>query len=277
MVLLIAGDHAAATPQGRALLEALDLSAGHALAAQVCAHWPLARRRIKVRKRFVRLLLEQVTAGLPAGLHQLVSAGAGLSPLALDWCVRHPDGRAFEIDLHNMPAKQAALAEVAPASVHSRIRCIDCDLNDPSRMLTALRDAGWRAGAPSVWVLEGIAYYMAQERLASLVRAALAADRSARAIVEFGGPQDALDAAAREETAAFHAAIGSAIGAQSLTTVNLDSLAASAGAEVLHCHDLAAMEAQLNIDRVFRGPQDSAMRIALLAPPQRTHHGTPHA
>jgi hypothetical protein len=130
MVMLIAGSNAAATPQGNALLQLLDLRAGEPLAVEVRTKFPLAQRRILIRKPFIRELLNDLATEHPQRALQLVSAGAGLAPLALDWCVQFPSARAFELDIDHMPEKQLAIHRVADNTVAARIQCIPFDLTD---------------------------------------------------------------------------------------------------------------------------------------------------
>ena len=266
MVMLIAGSGAAATPQGGALLQLLDLRAGEPLAAEVRAKFPLAQRRILIRKPFIRKLLNDLAAEDPRRALQLVSAGAGLSPLALDWCVQHPSARAFELDIEHMPQKQRAIEQVADRTVAGRIRCSCCDLSDIAATEHVLRTAGWRDDAPSLWVLEGLAYYITQDALAALLRFALAAHPDSRAIVEFSGDPSAPQSRAMQETRECHAAIRRVVGTHALTAVDLHALATSAHAAVEQCSHPLEMETTLGLDPIYRNADESAMRIALLAP-----------
>jgi len=270
MVMLIAGSGAAATPQGSALLQLLDLRAGESLAAEVRAKFPLAQRRILIRKPFIRRLLNALAAQHPNRALQLVSAGAGLSPLALDWCVQHPSARAFELDIEHMPQKQRAIEQVADRTVAGRIRCSCCDLSDIAATEHVLRTAGWRDDAPSLWVLEGLAYYITQDALAALLRFALAAHPDSRAIVEFSGDPSAPQSRAMQETRECHAAIRRVVGTHALTAVDLHALATSAHAAVEQCSHPLEMETTLGLDPIYRNADESAMRIALLAPRPRT-------
>lgn len=270
MVMLIAGSGAAATPQGSALLQLLDLRAGESLAAEVRAKFPLAERRILIRKPFIRRLLNALAEQHPNRALQLVSAGAGLSPLALDWCVQHPSARAFELDIEHMPQKQRAIEQVADRTVAGRIRCSCCDLSDIAATEHVLRTAGWRDDAPSLWVLEGLAYYITQDALAALLRFALAAHPDSRAIVEFSGDPSAPQSRAMQETRECHAAIRRVVGTHALTAVDLHALATSAHAAVEQCSHPLEMETTLGLDPIYRNADESAMRIALLAPRPRT-------
>jgi O-methyltransferase involved in polyketide biosynthesis len=266
MVMLIAGSNAAATPQGNALLQLLDLRAGEPLAVEVRTKFPLAQRRILIRKPFIREMLNDLATEHPKRALQLVSAGAGLAPLALDWCVQFPSARAFELDIDHMPEKQLAIHRVADNTVAARIQCIPCDLTDTAAAAHALHQAGWRDDAPSLWVLEGLAYYITQEALAALLRLALASHPASRAILEFSGDPSRLSTAALAETHEYHAAIRRLVGAHALTAVDLPALAAAAGASVVQCNHPLEMEQRLGIKPIYHHADDSAMRIALLAP-----------
>lgn len=266
MVMLIAADDAAVTPQGTALLKLLDLSAGEALAAEVHAKFPLAQRRIVIRKPFIRMQLNALATALPQRALQLVSAGAGLSPLAIDWCVQHPEARAFELDIEHMVQKRRVIDQVADRSVAARIQCIPCDLTDPAASVRALRAEGWRDDAPSLWVVEGLAYYITQNALAALLHLALSAHPDSRAIVEFSGDQSALCGSALHETREYHSLIRKLVGAHALTTIDLHALAAAAHASVERCFHPMEMERLLGIDPIHHHLDESAMRIALLAP-----------
>ncbi len=266
MVMLIAGSDAAVTPQGSALLKLLDLRAGEALADAVRIRFPLAQRRILVRKPFIRMQLNALATEHQPRALQLVSAGAGLSPLALDWCVEHPEARAFELDIDHMVQKRRVIDQVADTSLARRIECIPCDLTDAAACRRALRTAGWRDDAPSLWVIEGLAYYITQDALASILRFALSAHPASRAIVEFSGDQSPLCDSALQETREYHSLIRQIVGTHALTTVDLHALATTAHASVERCFHPMEMERLLGIDPIHHHPEESAMRIALLAP-----------
>ncbi|MDT0470671.1 class I SAM-dependent methyltransferase [Streptomyces sp. DSM 41014] len=146
--------------------------AGWALLAEVAA---AGRRRTAgrdvpstpdfnaIRTRFLDDHLRRLTH--EQGIRQVVSAPAGLDTRA--WRLRWPDGtRWFEID---RPAlldhKRRRLAEATP---RADLRTVAADLTGPD-WEQSLRASGYDPTRPSVWVLEGLLYYLSEDAVRRLL------------------------------------------------------------------------------------------------------------
>lgn len=264
MVMLLAGEEAACTDPGRRLVNSLDLSRGAEAATAARARFPDAAARVRVRKAWIRAWLHsQSTTNSPAA-NTLIVAGAGLGALALDWCVLNPSSRAIELDYAEVDAKRSLISAVAPIDVTRRIACLHCDLRDIGATQAALATANSPEATPSLWVIEGLAYYIDQSALANLIRQATASPHS-RVLLEFSGTRDDLNPRARAQTEAYHRYIASWIGQGELFTTDLPSLLHNSRTRVERLVDPAQAEIELGWTPHFTGPDDSSMRMAILA------------
>lgn len=266
MVMLLGGDQIAVTPAGRALVAALDLSSGSDLARIALRDSPAAAQRIRLRKACIRAWMSEFAHCNPDITLQLIVLGAGLAPLALDWCSVHPHCHAIELDYEQVDAKRALIAQCAAPEVAKRIACASCDL----RAIDATRDVlcanGWRPQQPAVWVLEGLSYYISSDELAALIRLALSESRASRVIVEFSGSRDDLTPDARAQTERYHQFIATHIGACDLEVTDIDLVARNANAQIERLVDPSMIEEALGFRRFFHTASESAMRIAVLGP-----------
>ena len=266
MVMLLAGEHAAQTEAGRALVARLDLSSGAYAASVARAHFPEAAARIRLRKALILKWLQELhTAGSPAS-RLLIVPGAGLGPLGVDWCALHSDARAIELDYEHVDAKRTLIAETVTCEIASRVGCLQCDLRDLSATRHALESCGMGPADPAVWVIEGLSYYLPTEALEALVRLALAGTSANRVILEFSLSREVLSAEAAARTLAYHQFIAEMVGQRELVVTDIDRLARETSARVAQVLDPAEIEAHLGWPPFFRGADDSSMRIALLAP-----------
>ncbi|MEV7437290.1 class I SAM-dependent methyltransferase [Streptomyces griseoviridis] len=140
--------------------------AGWALLAEVAAAGrdvPSTPDFNAIRTRFLDDHLRRLTH--EQGIRQVVSAPAGLDTRA--WRLRWPDGtRWFEID---RPAlldhKRRRLAEATP---RADLRTVAADLTGPD-WEQSLRASGYEPTRPSVWVLEGLLYYLPEDAVRRLL------------------------------------------------------------------------------------------------------------
>ena len=266
MVMLLGGDGVATTPEGTRLVASLDLSSGIELAQIARRESPAAAQRIRLRKACIRAWMEEF-AGIASPLaNNIVVPGAGLAPLALDWCSQHVQARAIELDHENVSAKRSLIGLCADAAIANRIQCLDCDLRDIVATEQALRTGGWHSQESALWIIEGLSYYISHDQLVSLIRLALGGNRTNRVIMEFSGPRDALNPAARAETETYHQFLGKLLGGRDLTITDIDRVTRDSGARIERLVHPAMIEDQLGLERSFQGSADSSMRIALLAP-----------
>jgi methyltransferase (TIGR00027 family) len=100
-----------------------------------------------------------------SGIRQVVLAAAGLDTRAfrLDW----PSGvRLYEMDLPEvLDHKEAVVAGANPTCERSMVRV---DLKDET-WPKALLDAGYRADEPSVWLIEGLLFYLPRSAVHGLL------------------------------------------------------------------------------------------------------------
>ncbi|XVS68072.1 class I SAM-dependent methyltransferase [Actinosynnema sp. CA-299493] len=117
---------------------------------------------IAIRTRF---LDDSVTA-LPPGIRQVVLVAAGMDTRAfrLDW----PDGVVvYEVD-HGplLEEKRARLAALDATSTAPR-REVAADL--AGEWLPELASAGFDAGQPTLWIVEGLLFFLTEEQAAGLL------------------------------------------------------------------------------------------------------------
>lgn len=265
MVLLLGGDQVARTREGRALTAALDLSSGTELAAQAARDSPDAAQRVRLRKACIWGWMQDLARCDPDVTGQLVVPGAGLAPLALDWCATHPRCSAFELDSEHMDAKRTLIAQCASAAISRRISCTTCDVRSPQALHERLRAHGWNPQRPALWVLEGLSYYISRDELVALIGCAFAGSPHAKVILEFSGPRESLTPRARAHTEQYHQFIAARIGRLDLEVTDIHQVAEAAGARVERLVDPAMIEQQYEFPRYFKSADESAMRLALLS------------
>lgn len=115
-----------------------------------------------VRTRFFD---DRIQAALRAGARQVVSLGSGFDgrPLRLacppgtDW---------YEVDLPQVSTLKGALVTASGLEPTCRRHDVAANLN--SDWATPLRAAGFDPDRPTVWLVEGLSYYLSEERLEEL-------------------------------------------------------------------------------------------------------------
>ncbi|MFN8485870.1 MAG: SAM-dependent methyltransferase [Anaerolineae bacterium] len=138
--------------------------AGEAGAAWLAQRPPGSAVPMVIRTRFFDDFLERVTA--EHRIRQVVILAAGLDTRAyrLAW----PEGtRFFELDQPEVLADKQEILDAAGARPTCARAAIGVDLAAPWR--AALREAGFVAGQPSVWLLEGFLFYISTETLTTLL------------------------------------------------------------------------------------------------------------
>ena len=266
MVMILGGEKMAVTPAGKRLIQSLDLSEGEELAKIALRDSPAAAHRIQLRKLLIRTWMKEIQLSGSPITRNIIIPGAGLAPLALDWCSQHEDAHATELDYENVEEKNQLIAHCSDASVSARIRCVECDLRNIATTERKLLASGWNSSAPALWIIEGLSYYISHEELVALIRFALAGNHRNRVIMEFSGPRETLTEDARAATEKYHQFIGTLLGGHDLAITNINAVVEESGAELQRVLHPAQIEELLGLDHFFHGPQDRAMRIALLAP-----------
>ncbi|GAB2725830.1 class I SAM-dependent methyltransferase [Kitasatospora kifunensis] len=150
---------------------ARDVYAEHFVrAAPASAHWPVRMQQVPDGEanplwgRFARyfglrtrVLDDYLLRSVHTGARQVVLLGAGLDSRAfrLDW---PPGCVIFEIDREGVLAfKHEVLGGLSATPKAARVP-VPIDLRDD--WVTALTDAGFDTAAPSVWLAEGLLFYL---------------------------------------------------------------------------------------------------------------------
>ncbi len=121
---------------------------------------------------------------------QVVLLGAGMDARA--WRLSPPAGvplcaRVIEVDRDDVLRAKAALLASLPGGTPRLTLCsayaaVACDLSSPS-WPAALRAAGHEPSVPTVWLLEGLLYYLPPAAVDTLLRAAAGASAPGSALV----------------------------------------------------------------------------------------------
>jgi methyltransferase (TIGR00027 family) len=121
---------------------------------------------LAVRTRFFDDYLATATG--PDGSRQVVLLAAGLDSRAfrLDW---PPGTQVFELDLPELlAAKEKLLRDEGFGEPSCVRRVVPVDLRDD--WAAALREAGFDPGTPTVWLVEGLLYYLTEAEADAVVR-----------------------------------------------------------------------------------------------------------
>jgi len=141
-----------------------------------------------LRKRFIG---DQVVAALEAGAQQVVNLGAGFDALALRLHRQYPDVRFIEID---HPATQAVKRNAIGAlDAHSNLQLLPVDF---TRQTLQERLGSFDAFEPdrrTVYVLEGVAMYLTEEEVLSLLADLRALSGTPTLVFSFLEPQGSPD------------------------------------------------------------------------------------
>jgi len=266
MVMRLTGEEAAHTDAGRTYVGMLDTEAGREMADHVAGQWPYARVHFVLRKWQLWAWMNAMAVNTPALGRQVVVLGAGWSATGIDWAHHCIDARIWEVDLHHQADKKALVHRLFPVTA-ARMRMIEVDLSNLGMLLSGLRTHGWHADRPTLWIAEGLAYYLPLAHFAALLRAALTFHTANRAVVEFGLPHHLLREDVRARTAAYHGYLAAQIGLSALQTVDPSEFCLRSGAIPLAWADPSSMELARNGRALtFRSPEDSGMRMAVLGP-----------
>ena len=151
---------ALAGPEGFAWLDRMEP------AARLCGPGLYA----VVRTRFFDDFL--LHASKSTGARQLVILAAGMDARAfrMEW---PPGTRLYELDRPEVIATKESVIARAGACPTCERRVIEADLERPS-WSAALLDAGYEVREPSVWLAEGLFFYMTEAAVRALLRGASA-------------------------------------------------------------------------------------------------------
>ncbi len=165
----------------RKYLEKLRLNSGKELLSKCNRVWPHYGEVIKNRKSCILELAGEIVRG---GVGQIVTLGAGMDPLSLEVCEMSQKARVFEVDFENMGVKSGMIKKISP-SLGRRICCITADISRPNTVMRKLVEDGWAKNRRTLVILEGISYYLAEERLWDMIRKFSTLDQRNRVILEY--------------------------------------------------------------------------------------------
>ena len=240
LALLMAGGAVHTSGSARAYLESLDLSPGRGLYERCNEIWEHYGEVIKNRKSCI---LEMSKRALGQGLGQIVILGAGFDALSLE-LLQHAGGiMAYEADAANMRIKERMVRKASP-HLCGRMRWVDADLGDAAGLVRSLKASGWKERMPSLIVIEGVSYYLAEDEMRGLV-AAFKNKASNRLILEYLLPHECIDPDRADIPARIFGAIQSRYGVP-LSRYDLQGIKRLAGPDgrVDRVLDMREMEAE---------------------------------
>jgi O-methyltransferase involved in polyketide biosynthesis len=229
-----------------AFFNELDLSRGHALLTRCDRVCQWYGEVIQNRKHFIRHLVECELSSSTAP-YQVVIPAAGISPLALELLIDHPErvARAIEVDAVGMEEKRALYDLIIP-DLSDRVSCVTLDITSQGFSCEMLRaEAAYDAEIPTIVLFEGISYYIAEEHL----RRAMAVFRSDqhrnRIVLEYMLPCELVKEERRPIPRGIMQAIGTYAELQHLqcySPSHVEQLFESAHGAVIAHYDLFDME-----------------------------------
>ena len=131
-----------------------------------------ARPRIAIRTRYFDDFANSALHRLAPSKAQLVSLAAGLETRAFRLCELSDQVALFEVDRQEvLDRKERLLAEVEPRpQVRAGSRTVvDADLAE-AHWTRKIEEAGFDRAVKTVWLLEGLLYYLEEERVTQLLR-----------------------------------------------------------------------------------------------------------
>lgn len=163
-VLLLAEGMIHTSKNSKAYLKRLDLDAGKELLAKCNKIWPHYSEVIKNRKKCIfDLALDDIKT---KKVLQIVIFGAGMDALSIELLSKAKNITIYEIDIANMSLKNKIIKKIN--KLDDSIHHIESDLRNPAGVLNLLKKRGWNEHKPSVFVFEGISYYLDQKDLFNL-------------------------------------------------------------------------------------------------------------
>lgn len=191
LVLLWTDESLYTRPEVHHYWSMLDLSSGINLYEKCNRIWPSYRSVINDRKWLIaKWSMEILLAGK---IKQVVIWAAGWAPLGLELAACFQDANVFEVDLEIMSAKSKLVSQIP--HVPQNINFVSADISERNQCVDLLQASGWSPTEPSLFIYEGISYYLSRSALVNLFN--LASNQS-RSIFEYLVPYDQVEPARRE-------------------------------------------------------------------------------
>lgn len=182
-------------PLSRIFYDNIDHSETAAFREQVeQSYWHVVNM-VVFRKRFIRSLFDAWAAELPQ--FQVCILAAGLDPLSLYLLEKHGSrvSRIFEADRAFMTEKREMYGQLQADT--ERITLLSADVTGLPDLLGEMKLYGYDPAQPTIFLLEGLTYYISRSRLYGMLEALK--DSGSRVIVEYGQPYEVTPARDREQ------------------------------------------------------------------------------
>ncbi|MGZ4921879.1 MAG: class I SAM-dependent methyltransferase [Halobacteriota archaeon] len=243
-----------------AFFNELDLSCGYTLLTRCDIVCPWYGEVIRNRKHFIRHLIER-ELGFSATAYQVVIPAAGISPLALELLVNHPEhvARIIEVDTVGMEEKHVLYDLIIP-DLTDRVSCITLDITSQGFSCEMLRsEAAYNAEIPTIVLFEGISYYIAEERLRRAMAVFQSDQRRNRIVLEYMLPCELVKEDRRPIPQGIMEAIGTYAELQHVqcySPSHVEQLFESVHGDVIAHYDLFDMEHVRTGERTWFAERD---------------------
>lgn len=124
---------------------------------------------VVIRTRFFDDFLLYASWGAGVGQVVLLAAGMDTRAFRSNWL---PGTRLYELDRPELLAAKDEVLARASARPACERRTLGADLERPSSWTEALLEAGYEVGEPSVWLMEGLLFYMNEAAVRDLLAVA---------------------------------------------------------------------------------------------------------
>lgn len=168
LVSLLAGNRIHSGRYATKYRSMLDLEAGRPMLDSCLSVWPHLDELVINRKWCI---LQEIINSIRHDTRQAVLLGSGLDTLSLELAEIEPTMTIYEVDEEHMDAKAHMIRQAAP-DVSDRIQHITASLDIMDHTLHLLDTSGWLSGQPTVFVLEGITYYLSPTTLQNVLTTA---------------------------------------------------------------------------------------------------------
>ena len=167
----------------------LNLEPGLEILKKCQKIWPHYSEIIKNRKSCILDLVKYDISH--HHIQQIIILGAGLDALSLEICSFSNGCKIFEIDNKNMTRKKDLIENVGSSLVDS-ISCIELNLFVHEKIIPKLKQNGWDENSPSLVVIEGLSYYLSEEKLWEIISQFQSKTLKNHVLLEYFLPQNKI-------------------------------------------------------------------------------------
>lgn len=139
-----------------------------------------------IRKRFIRHLFARYADLFP--VFQVCILGAGLDPLSLYLLERYDEkiSNIFEVDKTFMDEKRGMYKKLI--GDNDKLKLMTYDVTDTASLLEELKKSGHHQSHPTIFVMEGLIYYISRDKLGTMLEKLKTSDKRNHFILEYGLP-----------------------------------------------------------------------------------------